>query len=216
MSKSIDVHPGTLQWRFYCLRFTLDGLEVESPRNLCRYFWISVHGFGMWLSREAKLLMLWLVAMAATALLLAVVRVLPKSYVLTQAVFWVITPLWYLVLLVALFATVTRAQRIIDARIPWAKNLIVGSIFSTFVIYAVSHVGLSTLLRQLYEEAKGAMKLAAIMVAAMIVLGIILIIVPQTWLQRVSCFFRALSARASAGKRSACPQVNPPPGFTEQ
>ncbi len=57
---SIKINHGDILWRLYCLYFTLKGVELESPKNLCNYFQTAVKGLLLWPITRLNLLLAWM------------------------------------------------------------------------------------------------------------------------------------------------------------
>ena len=136
MNEGISVRRDDILWRFYCKRFVVEGKEIEAPKNLCRYFWTSVKGFGLWLGREVRLRSLWLIGIVATAILFGMVRAIPNTNnIVATVVVVTIAVLWNFALLTAMFVTLYRVKRVVEARAPW----VIYFLGACFILVAIVH-----------------------------------------------------------------------------
>ena len=214
MNEGINVRQDDILWRFYCKRFTVEGKEVEAPKNLCRYFWTSVNGFGLWLGREVKLRSLWLVGLVATAILFATALAIPKAdniFVTTLVVTVVV--LWNFAFLLAMFVTLIRAKRVIEARAPWVMCLL-GFCFIVFAVaYAVTLETFGSEFQKLFGYMFRWMGYMLIVMVSMVIIMLVISRIPHHRLEKLRRAFQTLGAFVSAKKRRVCPPVNPPNEF---
>jgi len=215
MNEGINVRQDDILWRFYCKRFTVEGKEVEAPKNFCRYFWTSVNGFGLWLGREVKLRSLWLVGLVATATLLAVALAVPKTNNIVATVLAVtVVVFWNFAFLLAMFVTLIRARRVVEARAPWVMMYLPGFCFIVFAVaYAITPETFGVEFQQLFGYMFRWMGYMLIVMVSMIIIMLVISRIPHHRLQKLRRAFQTLGAFLSAKKRRVCPPVNPPEEF---
>ncbi len=213
MRDVIDVQENDILWRFYCKRFIIEGREIQPPKNLCRYFWTAVHGFGLWVGRELKLSTLWFTALAITIVIFAIARTTPNTGGLTKGVAFILTILWFTVLLCAICVTASRTVRAIETRAPWVLPIIGGiSIICLVTFFSVRAIIRGTFLSGL-RDFFSPMPLLLALGVAMVVLMIIASKTSHGRAKQLGRFFETLGAVVIAHKKRFCPGVNPPKGF---
>ncbi len=218
MNKEINVRHDDILWRFYCKRFSIEGKEVEVPKNLCRYFWTAVKGFGLWLGREVRLRNLWLTSLIATAVIWGLDRLFPHpTGVLIKIPLISVAVLWNFAFLTAMLVSMYRVRRIIEARAPWIIYLLVSCVIVLTIVQAATRGTLWPELTRLFGDAFHWIGYLLIGMVVVIVIGLILSIILRTIShQRLEKLQRALetfSAFVSAKKSGVCPPVNPPEDF---
>src|SRR3989338_1809859 len=214
MNGGINVRQDDILWRFYCKRFTVEGKEVEAPKNLCRYFWTSVNGFGLWLGREVKLGSLWLFVLVATALFFATALAIPKTdNIVVTALVVTVVVVWYFAFMLASLVTLIRAKRMVEARAPWVMYLL-GVCFVAFAVaYAITPETFGSDFQQLFGYMFRWMGYMLIVMVSMIIIMLVISRIPHHRLQKLRRAFQTLGAFLSAKKRRMCPPVNPPEEF---
>lgn len=80
-SSPLKIKENDVLWRFYYKRFSLDGKQVEEPKNHCRYFWTAVKGFGFWLTREISLKKLWGIFLLTNFIIIGAGFITPENFV---------------------------------------------------------------------------------------------------------------------------------------
>jgi len=215
MNEGINIRQDDILWRFYCKRFLAEGKEVEPPKNLCRYFWTSVKGFGLWLGREVRLQSLWLISLVATAVLFGMARAIPDARNIVATVLVVtIAVLWNFALLTAMFVSLYRVRRVVEARAPWVIYLL----GFCFIVLAIAHAAtqgtlwpeFTRLFGDLFQWLVGYM---LVVMVAVIIIALIISTIPHRRLQKLRRVFQTFGAFVSAKKSRVCPPVNPPEDF---
>lgn len=214
MQNTINVLEDDILWRFYCKRFTAEGKEVESPNNLCRYFWTSVMGFGLWLGREVRLQRLWLINLFVTAILSGIVWVIPDTdnaivtiLVITVAV------LWNFSFLVALCVSLYRVKRVVEARAPWVIYLLGFCFIILIITHLVTQGTLWPEFTRIFGDLLRWMGYMLIVTVVLLIFTLILSTIPHRRLQKLWKVFQTFSAFVIAKKNRICPPVNPPENF---
>lgn len=215
MNEGISVRQYDILWRFYCKRFLIEGKEVETPKNLCRYFWTSVNGFGLWLGREVKLRNLWLISLVATATVFAMARAFPdenNTIVITILVV-AIAVLWNFAILTAIFVTTCRMMRVVEARAPWVMYLLGSCVIVLVIVHMVTQGTLWPEFTRLFGDSLQLFGYVLMAGAAMIIIGLVSSAIPHRRLQKLQRAFQTFGAFVSAKKSRVCPPVNPPEDF---
>src|SRR3989338_3798100 len=85
MKKEIVIKRSDFLWRFYCKNFTVNGKEIQEPKNLCNYFLTAIAGIIQWFAKEVKLRLLWgyfclaaIIVLATTAAGKRIPRIPPR------------------------------------------------------------------------------------------------------------------------------------------
>ena len=79
MKKEIVIKRSDFLWRFYCKNFTVNGKEIQEPKNLCNYFWTPIAGIIQWFAKEVKLRLLWGYFCLAAIIVLGSVSLFPHQ-----------------------------------------------------------------------------------------------------------------------------------------
>ena len=214
MNEGVNVRSDDILWRFYCKRFLVEGKEIEPPKNLCQYFWTSVKGFGLWFGCEIKLWSLWLIGLMATAILFAMARgITDTNNTVTDVLIITITVLCGFMLLTAMFVTLYRVKRLVEARVPWVMHLLGFCTIVIGIVYAATQGILWPGLMRLFGDIFQWMGYMLMVMAAAIIIALILSTISHGRLQKLQRVFQTFGAFASAKKNRVCPRVNPPEDF---
>lgn len=214
MNKGINVRQDDILWRFYCKRFLVEGKEVEPPKNLCRYFWTSVKGFGLWLGREVRLRSFWLIGLVATAILVGMTCVIPDtSNIIATVLVVTVAVLWSFALLTAMLVSLYRVKRIMEARAPWLIYLLV----FCFIVLVIAHAATQGILWSEFTRLFGYLfqwlGYMLVVMVAVIIIALVISIILRRRLQGLRRVFQTFGAFISAKKSRVCPPVNPPEDF---
>jgi hypothetical protein len=214
MRDVIDIRPDDFLWRFYCKRFTVEGKEIQAPKNLCRYFWTSANGFGLWLGREVKLALLWVTVLVSFAILWALGLLLPKEpNTVGLVIFIAVAVVWQISFILSFYVTGLRAWRALKYRVPWVTYVVGGGIFSAILITAIAQGAFWPGIKQMFSEVfqwLGYIIIAAVILAFLAFLASRIL---HERTERLKRFFQTIGAVAAAKKRRYCPPLNPPQGF---
>lgn len=225
MRDAINVRKDDILWQFYCKRFTIENREIEKPKNLCRYFWTSVKGFGLWLSREVRLYTLWLIGLIATAMLFAVIRFFPspKGNIPITVVCVIVAVIWYVTAMAPVYVTMIRISRVLRARAPWTIYLFGFSLMTLLIVYEVRPGAFGPELQEFFRYLLRWMGYAFVILISLTIItifaGIIAGVISKApnhrleKLQRVLRVLETFGALISAKKSKVCPPINPPEGF---
>lgn len=209
-----NIHRDDILWRFYCKRFTVEGKEIESPKNLCRYFWTSVNGFGLWFGREVKLQYLWLIGLVATIVAIMASAIPNSNSIITTVLFVAIAILWSLAFFAAALVTAYRLKRILETRMPPWLTYFLSFLFIAFLAVHLATQGMFwPEFTRLFGDILLLFGYILIGMVAIMIIAIILNLVPHHRLRKLQRVFQTFSAFVSAKKGAICPPVNPPTGF---
>ena len=211
MNEGINVRRDDILWRFYCKRFVVEGKEIEAPKNLCRYFWTSVKGFGLWLGREVMLRSLWLISIVATAILFGMARAIPNANnIVATVVVGTIVFLWSFAFLMAMFVTLYRVKRVVEARAPWVIYFLGACFILVAIVRAITQGTLWPEFTRLFGDVLQWGRYILVVMIVMLVITLTLRMVPHRRLQKLRGLFETLGAFMSAKKNRVCPPINPP------
>lgn len=217
MEHTHQVNHNDILWFFYRKNFEIQGRPIESPRNLCRYFWSAVNGFGLWMFREAKLRILWGVALPAV-IFYTILKSFTNGHENTLLSVLMVTTflLSSLAFMTALWVTIDRLWQFMKTKTPRLFNVFitVGVIaLIVFTVYAQRDT-----LRSDFESFLNIIKTGAfwgaIAAVALVFLAVIASVIPKRKQERFVRMIDTLTAALKAKKERICPGVDPPRGFT--
>lgn len=215
MRDTINVCQDDILWCFYCKRFVVEGKEVEPSKNLCRYFWTSVKGFGLWLGREVRLRSLWLIGLLATAILFGMAHAIPDTNNIVAIILVVtVAILWNFALLTAMFVSLYRVKRIVEARAPWIIYLLGFCLIVLAIVHAATQGTLWPEFTRLFGgDLFQWLGYMLVVMVAVIIIALVISTIPHHRLQGLRRVFQTFGAFVSAKKSRVCPPVNPPEDF---
>ena len=218
MRDAINVDKDDILWQFYCKRFTIEGKEIEHPKNLCRYFWTSVHGFALWIGREVKLRYFWLTTILSSLVFFGLANA--TKQVNAGSTLFVLNLLalgFGIFMVLAFFTTMVVNLYRIDRRIG-TRARVVAFLFSLCLIIAT--VAYSIVQGTFWPEtlrifARLLPLIGYGLVASVALFAIVLILsaMPRHSQQKLWRVFQTFGVYAAAKKSRACPRVTPPKDF---
>ena len=206
--ETLTVNESDILWRWYKKRFEIERKEIDPPKNLCSYFWTSVHGFFLWIDREVPLTRLWIVALGA--LLLFIV-----SAPMTQAAPIIASVVAVIAFLVLLPSALVSANTSINRLFRWLDTKPKGRVVGTCAIFGVlfGWLAIEGELGKLLSEVLAMLPYAVGLVVTVLLIGVICIALPQKITGGVGKAARTFVAVLSATKQKFCPRVEPPASF---
>lgn len=215
MMNTINLKKGNRLWRFYCKYYTLNGQEVPLPKNLCRFWWIAVSGFIIWIIDEVKILYLWGVMILTTLIVAALISLTPEG----GNIFWKtlavpVLGFWTLSLVFSLVAPAMRVLSFIEKKAPWIIYTVGGVLIIVVLGMCLADGEMRGEIFKIFGIACGVM-LAIVAILGILYYGVpyLALLVPDRFLDGAQGSFRTSVAFLKAKKRRVCPLVNPPEGF---
>lgn len=126
MHSAINIGQDDILWKFYCKYFEINKRELEHPKSLCNYFWISVGGFGLWLGREIKLRKIWLAGFVCYLAIIGIDLLNPdKSSAFYLAPTGLLAIVGSVMLTAAILISAYRLKETVERRAPWVMYVFV-------------------------------------------------------------------------------------------